>query len=344
MTSPSGIFCWAKIVRSLKRLLCHVVGAFIYCAHLPCAGSDTNGLLAHYPLETNGEDVMGQSRPFMLTNGDRVLAGATIPAFVIVTRAPFTNGVLFVNGQYAPNGHFTHYFASGPIPGLSYGSFSISVQFYPLPMKRGASSLNQIERKLDRWTSGRYTHWRGFDKNIHNTANILTGGQGYRWFGLSREHNRLQLTLNNQAFVHEFKSAAVAPNRWHHLICSMDLKQRKIYTCLDGRQLETIALPPDFKLEVVGSQDDADDREFTFVNYSNGSVFYGYAAHLKIFGRALSETEIARLYAESDAERPTFPKTPSRWLAVILVSALIAGAVVLSVAVARWRQRPGVAP
>jgi hypothetical protein len=82
---------------------------------------------------------------------------------------------------------------------------------------------------------------------------------------------------------------AVEPGRWHNLICSVDLQRRKILTMFDGHPLEAITLPPDFKLEVAGSPGDATEREFPFDDHSNGSVFFGYAAHLKILGRALAE-------------------------------------------------------
>ena len=53
--------------------------------------------------------------------------------------------------------------------------------------------------------------------------------------------------------------------------------------------------------------------------YSNGSVFFGYAAHLKILGRALAESEVASLYNESLSERPKYPRRHFRWPAIILV-------------------------
>jgi hypothetical protein len=46
-------------------------------------------------------------------------------------------------------------------------------------------------------------------------------------------------------------------------------------------------------LEVVGSPDLDRDREFTFADYSTGSVYCGYEANLKVFGRALTAEEIA---------------------------------------------------
>jgi hypothetical protein len=290
----------------------------VLCATRAFAGALADGLLAHYRLDTNGLDSLGKSPPFVVTNGDQLRGGATFPAFFKVTKAPFTNGVLYVDGRYEPNGIHENYMGTAPIKNLRYESFTVSLDFYPLRKKRSRFDFYSLENKLDLWTGGRYARWFGFDGNVLNTDNILTGGYSYRWIGFNRTHGLLNLTLNNQAFVHEYKGAAMRPGRWHNLICSVDLQQRKIFTMFDGQLLEAIALPADFKLSIVGSRDDARDREFTFGNYSNGSVFYGYAAHLKILGRALTEMELASLYGENATERPNFPAPRFPWLVVIL--------------------------
>ncbi len=285
-------------------------------------------LLAHYPFDTNGNDSLGKSPPFVVTNGDQLRAGILLPAFFRITNAPFTNGVLYVDGRYEPSGHLVNYLGTAPIKQLRYESFTISLDFYPLRTKRGRGNFNALEAKLDSWTGGRYARWLGFDGNVRSTANILTGGYSYRWLGFNREDGVLNLTLNNQSFVHSFKGAAVKSDCWHNLICSVDLQRRKVLTMFDGHMLEPISLPPDFKLNVIGSSSEASEREFTFANYSNGSVFFGYAAHLKLLGRALSEPELANLYNDSVGERPKFPAPQFPWPAVILGVALV-GLVVL---------------
>jgi hypothetical protein len=278
------------------------------------AGAVTSELIAHYRFDTNGNDSLGRSPVFVVTNSGLTRGSLSYAA---VINPPFTNGFLYVNGQYEPNAHFANYLSTAPIKDLRYESFTVALDFYPLPKKRGANDFNKLEDKLDLWTGGRYSRWLGFDKN-YNTVNILTGGYSYRWIGFNREHGLLNLTLNNQAFVHRFENAAVKPGCWHNVTCSVDLQRKKILTFFDGRLLETITLPSDFKVNVVGSRDEETDREFTFSNLSNGSVFYGYAAHLKIFGRALTEAELAGLYSESVSERPTFPEPVFDWMPMVL--------------------------
>ena len=299
------------------------------CVSRALAGQWTNDLIVYYRFGANGLDSLGSGPPFLVTNGAQSSAGRSFsPAFVIAD-PPFTNGVLYVNGRYEPNGHFVNYLGTPPIKELRYETFTVALDFYPLSMKRSRSSFNRLEEKLDSWTRGRYAKWRGVDPSLGNIDNILTGGYLYRWVGFNRQGDLLNLTLNNQAFAHEFAGAAVTAGRWHQLICSVDLRQRKILTMFDGRLLESITLPADFKLEVAGSPGEARDREFTFSNYSNGSVFFGYAAHLKILGRALAESELADFYKESAAERPTFPAPRSEGSLLLLLAALAGLAVLL---------------
>ncbi len=298
-------------------------------------------LIAHYRFDTNGSDSLGRSPPFVVTNGDQSRAGVTYAAAFAVTNAPFTNGVLYVNGRYEPNGHFVNYLGTAPIKDLRYESFTVGLDFYPLPKKRSRYSFNRLEAKLDSWTRGRYARWRGIDANLYNTDNILTGGYSYRWIGFNREDGLLNLTLNNQSFAHRFKDVAVKPGRWHNLICSVDLQRRKILTVFDGHPLEAITLPSDFKLEVAGGPGDTTEREFTFDNHSNGSVFFGYAAHLKILGRALAESEVASLYNESLSEPPKFPRRHFLWPAVILILVVATLVVSLFLWLRIRRYRPG---
>lgn len=292
-------------------------------------------LIAHYRLDTNGNDSLGKSPPLVVINGDQSRAGFNYPASFVISNAPFTNGVLYIDGRYEPNGHFIKYLSTAAIEDLRYESFTVALDFYPLPNKRGRGDFNKLERKLDSWTRSYYARLLGFNGAGSSKENILTGGYSYRWLGFNRKHGLLNLTLNNQTFVHQFKDAVVKPGRWHNLLCSVDLQRKKILTFFDGHPLEEITLPPDFKLEVIGSPADATDREFTFANYSNGSVFYGYAAHLKLLRRALTESELASLYDESLRERPTFPKPQFPWPPLVLMLAIATVALALPL----WRRK-----
>jgi hypothetical protein len=138
------------------------------------------------------------------------------------------------------------------------------IAFYPF-------SIRSLVDKLDFWTQGYLGRWFGFQRrfNVFETSNIITGGSSYRWIELNRRGGVLNLTLNNGNFQHRFGSVSVDPNRWHNLICSVDLKRQEIFVWFDGRRLETVKLPGKFKLDVIGTSSDGSDRGFTFTDYSN---------------------------------------------------------------------------
>lgn len=262
------------------------------------------------------------------------------PPFVLLGEIPSSDGVLYVDGAYHQD-HTEYLATKGQIPGLNYESFTFSLDFYPLPAGLKNRTLSKFESRLNKLTGQRYGKWLGL--NDWDKRNLITGGRSYRWIGFNRGDNTLTLTLNNQSFTHQFLGVRVRANRWHNLVCSVDLKKKLIITFFDGKELEPIKLPDDFKLEILGSPDESTDRQLTFMNLSNGSVYYGYAAHLRLFGRALSIQELQDLSAI--AERPTFPKAAFHWE----IFASIAGCVALALIVFFHRKRSstsrqGIAP
>jgi hypothetical protein len=296
-------------------------------------------MIAHYRFDTNSLDSLGKSPAFVVTNADQLVGTFRYTAFFTITNPPFTNGALFVDGRYEPNGSRVHYLGTGPIEKFHYEGFSVSFDYYPLPAGRSVFGMNKFERTIDSWTRGGYSRLAGYDPNFWNARNILTGGTWYRWFGLNREGDVLNLTLNNQAFTHRFAKAAVTPNRWHHLVCSVDLRRREFLTMFDGQLLETVTLPADFKLAVGGKAEAPGDREFTFINFSNGSVYYGYAANLKIFDGSMTEAEMAALYNQSIAERPKLPKDVHGSHAIAVSVVLIIAVCLVALFFIRRRRR-----
>jgi hypothetical protein len=250
-----------------------------------------------------------------------------------LTNAPFVNGVLFLNGVYEPYRIGAGYYGAGngygyraiaPVPGLNYDSFTVSLDFFPLKTKH-ARRLRGFEAKLNDWTRGYYRRW--LVERSGPPDNFLTGGTWYRWLGFDPGTNGLEITLNNQTFRHQFNGAVLRPGEWHNLICSLDLPHKQVTTILDGHPLETINLPENFRFEVVGTDREVGDKELTFVNFSNGKVFNGYAAHLRVFSRALAASEIADLYSELASERKSLPDlvgagTRFLWLGLFVLAAL----------------------
>jgi hypothetical protein len=282
-----------------------VLFSIIFATSASAGISFPDGLIAYYPFTKNGDEILKGGPPFLLTN-----------------QIPFAQPALYVDGNYQQNIN-DHLGMVRPLARMNYRSFTVGMDFYPLPAGVLKHRANKLEKSLNKLTGGKYEHWRGYDQ--WTRRNLLTAGKNYRWFGLDRGDNFLSVTLNNQKFAHRFKDAKITPGKWYRLDCSADLERGRIVTWLNGKKLETIALPPDFKLDVIGSAEEATDNEFTFMDLSNGSVFYGYVANLKIFGRFLTDAEIARLYNDSLRERPNFPTNGFPWQSLNL-GALVAGA------------------
>lgn len=304
----------ADYMRPQKSKLLSVIWIyFLSMVAVSAFVNTTNGLIACFRLARDGSDSIGSSSLMSLSN------------------APFVHGTLYLNGYYEFGSTTNGYRATAAIPGLNYESFGFAIDFYPLPTGR-RTGPNRVERFLDYLTRGDYAQW--FGHYPRNDSNILTGGTSYRWLGFRLETNLLQLTLNNQEFTHTF--VHVEPGHWHNLICSLDLHRRQILTMLDGQRLETVYLPKNFKLDVIGSGDDVSDRAFTFVNYSNGSVFHGFAANLKVFGASLTASELDALYQAISTERPQFNPRKVPFSAVAFVLLGVCG-LPLAFLVNRWR-------
>lgn len=283
--------------------------AFLAWLSFSALAWESNDCIAIYRLNNTSNDSLGKTEAFISSD------------------TCFSNHVLFVDGNYnliATPGlgvcWKTIYRGTPLLTNLNYEAFAFSLDFYPLSIRIPKRPLNGFERRLNSLTSGANALW--FGKSETDRA-IFIGGDSYRWIGFDQRGGALRLTLNNQRFIHRFPDAQVRPNRWHQLVCSVDLQGKRILTSLDGRQLESVELPMDFKLEVLGSTAESTDREFTFINYSSGSVFYGYASNLEIFSRALTESEIASLVQESASERPVFPKDSLGWERLLPIAGAI---------------------
>jgi hypothetical protein len=252
-----------------------------------------------------------------------------------LTNAPFVHGVLFLNGVYEPLNIGAGYYVPGAprgyraiasVPGLNYDSFTVSLDFLPLKTDQRSRPLRSLERKLNDWTRGYYR--RFFATRWGPPFNFLTGGSWYRWLGFNPGTNGLEITLNNQTFRHQFKRTTIRLGEWHNLICSLDLPRKQVTTFLDGHPLEIINLPENFRFEVVGTDRETGDKELTFENFSNGKVFNGYAAHLRVFSRALAPSEMTDLYSELALERKSLPTLVGKgprllWLVLFVLAVIV---------------------
>jgi hypothetical protein len=203
-------------------------------------------LIASYTFDGTAVDATGHSAPMDLWN------------------TSFSDNTLFLNGHYgAPEG----FAASARITGLSYNSFTVSVDF----------------KSLD------FSCFEGTDE-CHDT--IIVGGGAYRWFGLRHKAGKLEVTLNNQSFTATIPDGNLKTGAWQTVICSVSVATKKVMIVLDRSPVASVDLPSDFRFEILGTPFESSDKIFTFDNYGYASAFSGYVDNLKVWDRALSEAEL----------------------------------------------------
>jgi hypothetical protein len=199
--------------------------------------------------------------------------------FFALTNAPFERlssgrSALYLNGIYDFGDQAKGYRAVASLPRLNYESFTVALDF---------------------------------NADVFNTQKsvILYGGTSYRWWGLGWDGGLLAVTLNNKSFKSTYPGAKLNPGQWHNVICSVNVADRIVRTTLDGRALADVSLPKGFNLEVKPPASDTSDKNLTFTDYSNATVFQGYAANLRVYDRALSAAGIQSLYASIASQTPS---------------------------------------
>jgi hypothetical protein len=182
--------------------------------------------------------------------------GLTDP--IALTNAPIVNNALYLTGIYEHDG-IGGFRTSWRIPELNKDSFSFALQFYPL----------------------------SFDI-VGN--NIITGGEGRRWIGLSASsRGQLLLTLNNQRISHLYSDVTISECEWHTVIVVVNVPASRVQVVLDGQALAPVELDSDFSWRT----DTTGPADFTLANYLTVGAFYGYVDNLVVYGHALSDGELA---------------------------------------------------
>ena len=174
-----------------------------------------------------------------------------------------TNGSLYLNGGYECSNLRETFRATVNVPKLDYRSLAVSLQFYPLAVRAREP--------------------------------IFMAGRSYRWFGVKvSESNTVAVSLNNGRQFFDL-GINVPPRQWHHVACSLDLDSKVVRVVYDGELLPPVFLPDGFRLDVEDAQDKEDTRQITFTDYSCGEAFYGFVDNLRVYGKALNESDLLRL-------------------------------------------------
>jgi Concanavalin A-like lectin/glucanases superfamily len=175
------------------------------------------------------------------------------------------DGVSFSNAALTlPNaGDYT---ASAYITGFSYTAFTVAFDFNPTIL------------------------------GYPNNTTLLIGGPAYRWFGLVNDAlGHLRISINDYNQEYNFTNI-ITTNHWHTLVCSVSMNTLTILTMLDGQLLPPISLPR-FPFNVIGTPNEQSDKAFTFWDYGDASFLSGQANNLRIFGGALTASEMSSLNA-----------------------------------------------
>jgi hypothetical protein len=179
----------------------------------------------------------------------------------------FRDNALYINGRFGlgREGKEGGYTAVFHTPSLNYGKFTAAILFKA----------------------------ESFDAR---KTNILTAGEGYRWFGLSRSRaGRLEITLNNAKWSREIETAPLDEGKWTSVVCGADFVARRVVVYFNGTKAQEIRLPARFALEVTSSQEKENEKNWSFTNYGNGTVFHGLVDRLLISNHMLSPGELAGL-------------------------------------------------
>lgn len=177
---------------------------------------------------------------------------------ISVRNTEFRENAIYLNGKYGePDG----YRALFQTPKLDYRQYTVALRF----------KAQEFHEALDRST-------------------VVIGGASYRWFGLTRTRTgNLIFSLNNHTFERELSGIQIQRDRWIVVACGVDLPQLKAAVYLNSKLVATIDLPADFKSKVVEKA--ADDRFWTFSDYSSGGVFHGLVDEIIVYDRLLTDSE-----------------------------------------------------
>ena len=236
-----------------------------------------------------------------------------------VSNASFSPEGLLLNRGYENGGE--GYIAEFQVPGLRPRAFTVAVEFLPLDFAK-----RSMPRNISADAGRLVLHLLGFRVNTDSdNRNVITAGKYWRWLGFNHGAGHLQLTLNNQEYCHDFTNTVLTTGQWHTLACAFDLEQRTIRVVVDGRLLPPVHLPADLQLRVLSSRTAADERNFTFANYSNGQAFCGYVGRLRVFDGACSPEELIKFGAIPDRSQPGKWNSLMKWFALPGLVLLLSG-------------------
>ena len=89
----------------------------------------------------------------------------------------------------------------------------------------------------------------------------------------------------------------VRPDVWTVIACTVDLPNHRVNVYQDGKNVGAIDLPQNFVLDALNRDVKGGDKVWSFTNYSNADVFHGWVDDFAVYGRVLTDEDIAKLAA-----------------------------------------------
>jgi Concanavalin A-like lectin/glucanases superfamily len=176
-----------------------------------------------------------------------------------VKLAPTKDKALLMSGKYAPGEFVTDFRLH--VPGLNYASFTVVTRL-----------------KLD-------------DSDKDRMA-IVYGGEGYRWAGLDRfkSNGRLSVRMNGGRFQKE-TGVVAKTGEWLTLAMAVDLKARRVTVAVNGG-VDEVSLPDGFRLAVLGTDVEKQEKTILFTDFSTGTCLSGLVEELTVYNRAMTRAEM----------------------------------------------------
>jgi hypothetical protein len=123
--------------------------------------------------------------------------------------------------------------------------------------------------------------------------NIITLGEGHRWFSLRENVGRVEITANNHRVTQVLNGARIFTGSWHNIFASVDERKKQVLLLLDGANSFEYALPKNFSFSVDRIlESEPTEAGFSLVDRSDNNRFVGCVDYLYVYSRAMSVAEM----------------------------------------------------
>jgi hypothetical protein len=141
--------------------------------------------------------------------------------------------------------------------------------------------------------------------NYEGRNNIITLGEGHRWFSLRENFGRVEITANNGKVAQVLNDSQLSPGEWHNIFASVDERKKRVILLVNGLNSFNYSLPENFKFSVDSVlESDPLEAGFSLVDRSNNSRFNGCVDYLYVYSRAMSVAEMKEALRSQGREAP----------------------------------------